>query len=138
VGGFALQKKPSASDAYPAYTPYESNQGWHGEWFYIRNLVEASFLSFTGRRPEGQDSWSWGPSSREKKKAEIIEAELQKLVKRGLDGVRVFHTIFHHRVTPLAEWMRPMWMYNSPTDPDCASPEELPKDKVWSQLDRVL
>ena len=56
VGGFALQKKPSASGAYPMYTPYDSNQGWHGEWFYIRNPVEAPFSSFTGRRPERRDS----------------------------------------------------------------------------------
>ena len=31
VGGFALQKKPSASGSYPVYTPYDSNRGWHGE-----------------------------------------------------------------------------------------------------------
>jgi len=52
VGGFALQKKPSALGAYPAYSPYDSNWGWHGEWFYIRNPVEASFPPFTDRRPE--------------------------------------------------------------------------------------
>ena len=63
---------------------------------------------------------------------EIIEAELKKLMRCGLDGVRVFHTIFHHRVAPLKERTRPMWMYNGPTDLDRASPEELPKDKVWS------
>ena len=76
VGRFTLQKKPSASGAYPTYTPYDSNRGWHGDWFYIRNLVEASFPSFIGVRPERRDSWSWGPSSQEKKKLEIIEAEL--------------------------------------------------------------
>jgi len=57
------------------YTPYDSNRGWHEEWFYIKNPVEASFSSFTGRRPKRRDSWSWGPSSREKK-LEIIEVEL--------------------------------------------------------------
>ena len=31
-----------------------------------------------------------------------------------------------------------MWAYSGPTDPDRASPEELPKDEVWSRLDRVL
>ena len=100
--------------------------------------MESSFPPFIDRRPERRDSWSWGPSSQEKKKLEIIEAELQKLVKRGLDGVRVFHTIFHHRVAPLKERTRPMWMYNGPTDSDRASPEELLKDEVWSRLHRVL
>ena len=85
------------------YTPYDSNQGWHGEWFYIRNLAEASFPPFTGRRPKRQESWSWGPASRQKKKVEIIEVELQKLMRHGLDGVRVFHTLFRCRVAPLVE-----------------------------------
>ena len=64
--------------------------------------------------------------------------ELQKLVRRGLDGVWVFHTLFRRWVSPLAERIQPMWKYNGPTDPDCASPEELPNDEVWSRLDRVL
>ena len=56
VGGFALQKKPRPSGSYPTYSPYDSNRGWHGEWFYIRNPVEAPFLSFTERRPERRES----------------------------------------------------------------------------------
>ena len=59
-------------------------------------------------------------------------------MQHGLDGLRVFHTFFHHRVTPLAERRRPMWNYLGPTDPNHASSEELVKDKVWSRLDRVL
>jgi hypothetical protein len=31
-----------------------------------------------------------------------------------------------------------MWEYSSLVDPDRTSPEELPKDEVWSHLDRVL
>ena len=75
VDGFALQKKPSSSGSYPVYTPCDSNRGWHGEWFYIRNPMEAPFPSFTGRRPERRESWSWGPSSQQNK-LEIIRAEL--------------------------------------------------------------
>ena len=59
-------------------------------------------------------------------------------MRHGLDGVRVFHTFFHRRVTLLAERTRPMWMYNGPMDSDCASLEELLNDKVWSHLDRVV
>ena len=69
---------------------------------------------------------------------EIIEAELQKLVRRGLDGVRVFHTLYRRRVAPLVERARPMWRYDGPSDLDRASSEELPDDEVWSHLDRVL
>ena len=31
-----------------------------------------------------------------------------------------------------------MWMYSGSMDPESVSPEELAKDEVWSQLDRVL
>jgi hypothetical protein len=48
VGGFGLQKKPRPSGDYPAYTPADSNRGWHEEWFYIRNLAETPFSAFTG------------------------------------------------------------------------------------------
>ena len=72
VGGFALQKKQRPSGSYPMYSPYDSNRGWHGEWFYIGNPTEVPFPPFTGRRLE---SWSWGPSSRQNK-LEIIGAEL--------------------------------------------------------------
>ena len=61
VGGFALQRKPRAGGgSYPAYTPCDSNRGWHGEWFYIRNTVGAPFLVFFRGRPVKQKSWSWG------------------------------------------------------------------------------
>ena len=56
VGGFTLQNKPSASGSYPVYTPYDSNRGWHGEWFYIKNPVEVPFLPFTGGRLKRQES----------------------------------------------------------------------------------
>ena len=69
---------------------------------------------------------------------EIIEEELWKLVQRGLDRVRVFHTLYRHRVALLAERTRPMWKYSGPMDPNHTLSEELPNDEVWSCLDRVL
>ena len=129
MGGFALQKKPSTGSSYPTYNPCNSNWGWHGEWFYTRNPVETLFPAFTGGRPERRESWSWGPSHREKK-VEIIEVELQKLMRHCLDGVWVFHTLYCHRVAPLVERAWPMWKYDGPSDPDRASSEELPNDEV--------
>ena len=55
----------------------------------------------------------------------------------GLDGVRVFHTLFRHRVALLVERTRPLWKYNGPTDLDRVLPEKLPYDEVWSRLDLV-
>jgi len=48
---------------------------------------------------------------------EIIEVELQKLVRHGLDRVQVFHTLFRYRVAPLVERKWPMWMYANPDGP---------------------
>ena len=56
--------------------------------------------------------------------------ELRRLVRHGLDGLRVFHTFFHHRVTPLVERTCPMWEYSVPTDPDRTLLEELSRDEV--------
>ena len=100
--------------------------------------MEAPFPAFTGGRPAKQKSWSWGCARSERHKVEVIEEELWKLVRLGLDGVWVFHTLFRCRVAPLAERTRPMWKYSDPTDPDHALLEELPNNKVWSRLDRVL
>ena len=69
---------------------------------------------------------------------EVIEAEIQKLVQHGLNGLWVFHTFFCRWVAPLVERMRPMWEYSSPVDPNHMLLEELSKDEVWSHLDRVL
>ena len=85
-----------------------------------------------------QKSWSWGYTHTERHKVEAIEEELRKLVRGGLDRVRVFHTLYRRRVAPLVERTQPMWKYNGPMDPDRASPEELPNNEVWSRLGRVL
>ena len=69
---------------------------------------------------------------------EAIEEELRKLVRGGLDRVRVFHTLYRRRVAPLVERTHPMWTYGGRSDPDRASPEELPDDEIWSRIGRVL
>ena len=138
VGGFTLQRKPRAGGSYPAYTPCDSNRGWHGEWFYIRNPAGAPFLAFTDGRPVKQKSWSWGYTHIEKHKVEAIEEELQKLIRGGLDGVRVFYTLYRRWVAPLVERTHPMWTYGGRSDPDRASPEDLPNDEIWSHIGRVL
>ena len=59
-------------------------------------------------------------------------------MKSGLNGVQVFHTLYHRRVMPLAERVRPMWMYDDLSDLDCTSLEDLSDDEVWSRIGRVL
>ena len=61
---------------------------------------------------------------------EVIEEELREIVRHGLDGVRVFHTLYCHRVAPLVERTQLMWMYSGPSDLDRVSPDELPNDEV--------
>ena len=76
VGGFTLQRKPQVGGSYPTYSPCDSNWGWHGEWFYIRNPTGAPFPAFTSGRPVKQKSWSWGYAHTERHKVEAIEEEL--------------------------------------------------------------
>ena len=59
-------------------------------------------------------------------------------MKSGLNRVRVFHTLYHRRVMPLVDRARPMWVYDGLLDPDHTSSEDLPDDKVWSHIGRVL
>ena len=60
---------------YSAYSPSDSNQGWHGEWFYIKNSAEVPFLLFTEIRLKRRESWSWGPTGRQNK-LEVTEMDL--------------------------------------------------------------
>jgi len=68
----------------------------------------------------------------------VIEEELWKLVRHGLNGVRVFHTLYRRRVAPLAERTHPMWRYGGRSDPDRVSSDELSDDEIWSHIGRVL
>ena len=92
--------------------------------------MEAPFPAFTDGRPEKEDSWSWGCAHKERKKVEVIEEELQKLMQHSLDGVRVFHTLNCRWVAPLVERARSMWRYNGTSDPNRASLEELPDNDI--------
>lgn len=74
VGGFSLQKRTSKS--YPSYTPTDSNRGWHGNWFYIRNPVNDLFPTFTGVRPSREESWSWGPVKDRRNRMGVLESTL--------------------------------------------------------------
>jgi hypothetical protein len=66
VTGFGLQKRSCSVGDYPAYTPADSNRGWHKEWFYIRDSVRTPFRAFTGARPVKQNCWTLGPLTPEK------------------------------------------------------------------------
>lgn len=75
ISGFALQRKPKV--VYPLYSPSDSNRGWHGDWFYIWNLVEAPLLKFTGGRLTRLESWAWGPTWKHESHMEVLEPALQ-------------------------------------------------------------
>ncbi|RLM48871.1 hypothetical protein C2845_PMPSC055782 [Panicum miliaceum] len=125
--------KSRHDDVYSAYIPTDSNKGWHDDWFYIRNPTEAPSPKFHGERPVKDASWSWGTSTPEKALVKAMKEIIQShVVKEGLNGVRLFHTMRERRVMPLVERMRPMWLYSGPSDPDRVYAKELPDDKVWS------
>ena len=69
------------------------------------------FPVFTRNAPEKKDSWTWGAAQRRKNHVEMIDEVLKGLVARGLDGARVFATIFLRRVCVLLAWRGKMWDY---------------------------
>ena len=83
------------------------------EWFYIWNPSdrEEAFPAFTKNTPEKRDSWTWGASRRQKNHVEMIEEVLKGLVARGLDGARIFATIFLRKVRVLYALRGKMWDY---------------------------
>ncbi|RLN28108.1 hypothetical protein C2845_PM05G19450 [Panicum miliaceum] len=139
VGGCGLQRRPRHDDVYPEYTPAESNKGWHGDWFYIRNPPEAPFPEFHGGRSVLDLSWTWGTQTPEKTLMEAIEDIIQgRVVEAGLNGATLVYTMHERHVMPLAEWMKPLWLYSGLSDPDQAFAEELAEDDVFSWLMMVL
>ncbi|RLN34933.1 orf3 [Panicum miliaceum] len=131
VGGFGLQRRPRYDDIYPEYTPAESNKGWHGDWFYIRNPPEAPFPEFHGGRP--------GMLTTEK----TLVAALKEVIRESVvdawnNGATVFFTMCERRMTPLSERRKSMWLYSGPSDPDRSFAEELPEDDVYYWLMMVL
>ena len=111
-GRLQMQRRPGKT-SYPRYTLVDNNRGWHDEWFYIWNPSrrEEAFPAFTRSAPEKQDSWIWGASWSKKNNVGVIEEVLQGLVAHGLDGARVFATIFLRRVRVLSARRGKLWDY---------------------------
>jgi hypothetical protein len=69
----------------------------------------------------------------------VLEKALRdRIMKKGLNGVRLFGTIHYRRIIPLAVRMTKMWEHTGITDPDGVSTAVVPNDEVWSWLDMVL
>jgi hypothetical protein len=123
VGGFGLQKRARRLGDYPVYTAADSNRGWHEEWFYIKNPAGNPLPSFTGAFPVRKESWTWGTLTPEKEHVGVLKTALWKhVVEEGLDGVRLFGTVFARWVVPLAVRSTKMWEYTGPADSDRVSP----------------
>ncbi|RLM74422.1 hypothetical protein C2845_PM15G03530 [Panicum miliaceum] len=139
VGGFSLQRRPHHDDVYPEYTTAESNKGWHGDRFYIRNPSEASFPDFHGEWQVRDLSWTWGTLTPEKTLVAAIKDVIRgRMVKAGLNGATLFFSMRERLVMPLAERRKSLWLYSGPSDPDRAFTEALPEDDVYSWLMMVL
>ena len=137
MDGFGLQRKPGKA-SYPQYTPVDNNRGWHDEWFYIRNPSsrEEAFPVYTRNAPEKRESWTWGASRRQKNHVEVIEEVLKGLVARGLDGARVFATIFLRKVRVLSALREKMWDYKHDEPRD--ELQDPSSSGLWRWLDGMI
>ena len=118
----------------------DTNQGWHEEWFYIRNRSkrEEAFPVFTGKLLEKQGNWSWGAGKNARTHVEAIEGVLRGLVARGLDGVCLFATIFFRQVCALSTARAKMWDYGSGELPEQLQFPGAHGAKLWGWLETMI
>jgi hypothetical protein len=84
-----------------------------------------------------KDSWTWGCPTAEKERMEVLEKALWKHVTEdGLDGVRLFGTMFSRQVVPLAVRLTKMCEYTGLTDLDRVSMMMVPDYEVSAGLQR--
>ena len=80
-----------------------SNEGWHSQWFYLKNTTIAPMLEFTGSLiEEASESWrKWGVLEKDKKKIQDHITAIHILKESVLKGSGVIGVYHMRRVAPL-------------------------------------
>ncbi|KAL6629620.1 hypothetical protein ACP70R_029385 [Stipagrostis hirtigluma subsp. patula] len=88
----------------------ESNQGWHGDWFYLKNSVPAGFPEFNFQLfEERPDSWWWGCAVKDAKKLRDHFAAFKTLRDSGVSAATVLAAYHARGVAPLMARALPLW-----------------------------
>lgn len=79
-----------------------SNKGWHQQWFYVKNRVDAPLPEYTGRIIEDALAvWAYGPIEKEKTWIQGLLEAIALLKSRGLTGAGVVGVYHARRVAPM-------------------------------------
>ncbi|KAL6644063.1 hypothetical protein ACP70R_018829 [Stipagrostis hirtigluma subsp. patula] len=96
----------------------ESNQGWHGDWFYLKNSVPAGFPEFNfvlfEDRPE---SWWWGCAQEDAKKLGGHFAAFKTLREAGVSAATVLAAYHARGVALLMSRSLPLWCMTDSSEP---------------------
>jgi Putative gypsy type transposon len=137
VGGAAFQLKSSRGHVYFRLPLPTSNRGWHGGWFFVKN-VEESVPAFTGEPATPQECWQWGADKQERKKLEPYLEAIGRLKKDGLRATHVIAEFMRRRVQPLKSRDSHMWDYTGMSDPSRESNDELSGSEVEARVRTTL
>ena len=80
VGCAGIHLRNNRADAYPSMRLSTSNNGWHSQWFYVKDDAAAPLPVFSGCViKEAPGSWRWGIPVKERKNINDLLAALQTL-----------------------------------------------------------
>jgi len=86
-----------------------SNKGWHSQWFYVRDDVNAPLPKYSGCPiEEALESWKWGILTKEKKHITNLLVALHTLKERGVKGSGIIGAYHARRVPPLMAHALPL------------------------------
>jgi hypothetical protein len=95
-------------------TQSKSNNGWHKQWFYLKNDADAPLPIFIDRLIEKSlESWGWGPVNVEKRRLGDLLKAIALLKRHGLHSTSIVEAYHARRVAPrmaralLLYWMTP-------------------------------
>ena len=87
MGCASIHLRHTRASGYPLMCLSSSNKGWHSQWFYVRDDVNAPLPKYSGRLiEEALESWKWGVLTKEKKHITNLLATLLALKNQGVKG----------------------------------------------------
>ena len=102
MGCASLHLRHTRASGYPLMRLSSSNKGWHSQWFYIRDDVNAPLPKYSGRLiDEAPGSWKWDVPIKETKHTTNLLTALHTLKDRGMKGSGIIGAYHMRRVAPL-------------------------------------
>jgi hypothetical protein len=96
-----------------------SNQGWHKQWFYLKNDPTAPLPIFSSSFIESAPkTWVWGPPAKEQDRIKDHLKAIAILKERGIHGVSIIGVYHVKRLAPLMACALSMYQMVPQSSPD--------------------